>query len=153
MKVLVTGGAGFLGSHLTRRLLAEGHVVIVLDNFLTGSLRNLQGWLEHPRLELYEHDVVEPYELTDIDRIYNFACAASPPHYQRDPIHTTLTNVQGILNALRVAELTGARLLQASTSEIYGDPEVHPQPESYRGSVSSIGPRACYDVGKRTPET
>jgi UDP-glucuronate decarboxylase len=153
MKVLITGGAGFLGSHLTKRLLRAGHDVVVLDSFLTGSTRNLQDALRTPRLEIYEHDVVHPYDVPGVERIYNFACAASPPHYQRDPIHTMLTSVQGTLHALRLAERTGARLLQASTSEVYGDPEVHPQPESYRGHVSPVGPRACYDEGKRCAET
>ncbi len=153
MKTLVTGGAGFLGSHLTRRLLARGHRVVVMDSFVSGSLATLEGVLDHPRLELVEHDVVEPYDVPGVDRIYNFACAASPPRYQRDPVHTTLTSVLGTRNALELARRESARILQASTSEVYGDPEVHPQPETYRGSVSPTGPRACYDEGKRCAET
>jgi UDP-glucuronate decarboxylase len=152
MKILVTGGAGFLGSHLTRRLIREGHRVVVLDNLQTGDLDNLADLLPDERLTFVWHDVVEPYDLDDVDRIYNLACAASPPRYQEDPVHTILTNVLGMRHALELAERTGARILQASTSEVYGDPEVHPQPEDYRGSVNPHGPRACYDEGKRCAE-
>jgi UDP-glucuronate decarboxylase len=153
MKVLITGGAGFLGSHLTRRLLGKGHAVVVMDSFVTGSLSNLEDVRRNPRLTLVEHDVIEPYEVPGVDRVYNLACAASPPRYQRDPVHTTLSSVLGTLNALELATRESARMLQASTSEVYGDPDVHPQPESYRGSVSPVGPRACYDEGKRCAET
>jgi UDP-glucuronate decarboxylase len=152
MKILVTGGAGFLGSHLTRRLVREGHEVVVLDNLQTGALDNLADLLPNERVTFVWHDVVEPYDVGDVDRVYNLACAASPPRYQEDPVHTLLTNVLGMRHALELAERTGARVLQASTSEVYGDPEVHPQPEDYRGSVNPHGPRACYDEGKRCAE-
>lgn len=153
MRILVTGGAGFVGSHLVRRLIRDGHEVVALDSLLTGSWKNLSDLLHNPRLTLLEHDVVEPYDLGALDRIYNLACPASPPRYQTRPVHTTLTSVLGTLHALEVASAHGARVLQASTSEVYGDPEAHPQREDYRGSVSSIGPRACYDEGKRCAET
>jgi UDP-glucuronate decarboxylase len=152
MRALVTGGAGFLGSHLCDRLLGEGHEVVALDDLSTGSLANVAHLAAHRRFRLVEHDVQRPYHF-EVDRIYNLASPASPPHYQRDPIRTTLTNVLGALHALELAHRTGARVLQASTSEVYGDPEVHPQPESYRGCVNPIGVRACYDEGKRCAES
>ena len=154
MIALVTGGAGFIGSNLCDRLLADGARVICLDNFITGTRDNLAHLADHPRFELVEHDVIDPLP-ADLKptRIYHLACPASPPFYQADPEHTLLTNVLGTRNALRLAEETGARLLLTSTSEVYGDPEVHPQPEDYRGSVNCTGPRACYDEGKRAAET
>ena len=156
---LVTGGAGFIGSHLCRRLLDEGAQVVCLDNLMTGRLENLHELEAHPRFQFVQHDVIEPFPQwlrggrTKFTHIYHLACAASPPHYQADPEHTMLTNVLGTHHALRLAEETGARLLLTSTSEVYGDPEVHPQQEDYRGSVSCTGPRACYDEGKRAAET
>ena len=152
---LVAGGAGFIGSHLCDRLLDEGATVVCVDNFITGRHENLSHLDGHPRFELVEHDVIEPLpaQLGRVTHIYHLASAASPPHYQANPEHTLLTNVMGTRNLLRLAEQTGARLLLASTSEVYGDPEVHPQPEDYRGSVSCTGPRACYDQGKRAAET
>ncbi|MFT3772773.1 MAG: SDR family oxidoreductase [Minicystis sp.] len=152
MRVLVTGGAGFLGSHLCDRLIGEGHEVVALDDLSTGSLANVAHLATHRRFRLVEHDVARPYHF-EVDRIYNMASPASPPHYQRDPVRTTLTNVLGTHHALELAHRTGARVLQASTSEVYGDPEVHPQPESYRGCVNPIGIRACYDEGKRCAES
>ena len=152
MCILVTGGAGFLGSHLCERLLREGHAVIALDDFSTGSPDNVAHLLPDPRFSLVEHDVVEPFD-HDVDRIYNLASPASPVHYQRDPVRTTITNVVGSLRALECAERRGARMLQASTSEVYGDPVVHPQPETYAGNVNPIGARACYDEGKRCAES
>lgn len=152
MRVIVTGGAGFLGSHLCDRLIEEGHEVLCIDDFSTGSRENVAHLLDHPRFTLFEHDVTEPY-FAPADRIYNLACPASPIHYQVDPIKTVVTNVQGAIHGLRLAERTGARFLQASTSEVYGDPDVHPQVESYHGNVNPIGPRACYDEGKRCAET
>ncbi len=152
MQILVTGGAGFIGSHLCERLLGAGEEVICLDNFFTGSRDNIAHLLDHPRFELIRHDVVEPIRL-EVDQIYNLACPASPMHYQFNPVKTVEANVVGTLNALRLAQQIGARVLQASTSEVYGDPTVHPQRESYRGNVNSIGPRACYDEGKRVAET
>ncbi len=153
MRILVTGGAGFLGSHLVRRMLGEGHDVVALDNLQTGSWDNLADVLADPRLKRVEHDVVRPYEVGAVERVYNLACAASPPRYQADPEHTTQTSVHGALHALAAAERSGARVLQASTSEVYGDPDVHPQREDYRGWVNPVGPRACYDEGKRCAET
>ncbi len=151
---LVTGGAGFIGSNLCDRLLADGARVICLDSFITGPRDNLAHLADHPRFELIEHDVVDPFPAgLEPTRIYHLACPASPPFYQADPEHTLITNVMGTRNALRLAEATGARLLLTSTSEVYGDPEVHPQPEDYRGNVSCTGPRACYAEGKRAAET
>ncbi len=156
LRIVVTGGAGFIGCHLCRRLLELGHEVIAVDSLLTGSRDNLCGVLANPRFSLAERDIVLGFaDLVRgrIDRIYNLACAASPAHYQRDPVHTTLSSVLGVHRCLKLAELCGARLLQASTSEVYGDPELHPQREDYRGSVSCTGPRACYDEGKRCAES
>jgi UDP-glucuronate decarboxylase len=152
MKILITGGAGFLGSHLCDRLISDGHEVICLDNFYTGSKQNIIHLLDNPRFELMRHDVVDPFK-AEVDQIYNLACPASPVHYQHNPIKTVKTSVMGAINALGLAKRVGARILQASTSEVYGDPEVHPQPEDYRGNVNPIGPRACYDEGKRCAET
>lgn len=152
MKFVVTGAAGFLGSHLSERLLSMGHEVIGIDNFFTGSKSNLTHLLENANFELIRHDVTFPIYL-ECDAILNFACPASPVHYQRYPVQTMKTNVHGAINMLGLAKRTGARILQASTSEVYGDPEVHPQPESYRGMVNTLGPRACYDEGKRAAET
>ncbi len=154
---LVAGGAGFIGSHLCDRLIAAGAQVLCIDNFITGRRGNVAHLDGHPRFELAEHDVIEPLPAALLGgrpptHIYNLACAASPPHYQEDPEHTMLSNVVGTRNLLRLAEESGARLLLASTSEVYGEPEVHPQPEDYRGSVSCTGPRACYDEGKRAAE-
>lgn len=151
-KILVTGGAGFIGSHLCDRLIKDGHEVICLDNFFTGNKENIEHLLGNTRFELIRHDVTFPIYL-EIDEIYNLACPASPIHYQYDPVQTTKTNVHGAINMLGLAKRTGARILQASTSEVYGDPEVHPQPETYLGRVNTIGPRSCYDEGKRCAET
>jgi UDP-glucuronate decarboxylase len=154
LTILVTGGAGFIGSNLCDRLVQKGHRVICVDNLVSGELANIQPLLNHPRFEFLQHDVREPLAIRGaIDRIYNLACPASPPHYQRDPIATLRTCVLGACHALELAKEKGARVLQASTSEIYGDPEVHPQPEGYVGHVNPIGPRACYDEGKRCAET
>lgn len=152
MRILITGGAGFIGSHLCDRLLNNGHDVLCLDNFFTGAKRNISGHFGNPRFEMIRHDVVEPI-LLEVDQIYNFACPASPVHYQFNPVKTIKTNVVGTLNMLGLAKRVRARILQASTSEVYGDPEVHPQPESYWGHVNPIGPRANYDEGKRVAET
>ena len=152
MRVLVTGGAGFIGSHLCRRLLADGHEVLSVDNYFTGSRQNIHDLLAHPRFEAMRHDVTFPLYV-EVDRIFNFACPASPIHYQRDPVQTTKTSVHGAINMLGLAKRTGARILQASTSEVYGDPECHPQTESYWGRVNPIGIRSCYDEGKRCAET
>lgn len=149
---LVTGGAGFLGSHLCDRLLECGQEVICLDNFFTGRRSNVVHLLDNPKFELIRHDVVDPFKL-EVDRIYNLACPASPVHYQYNPIKTAKTSAMGAINCLGLAKRVGARILQASTSEVYGDPEVHPQPEEYRGNVNPIGLRACYDEGKRYAET
>ncbi|MBE0533254.1 MAG: SDR family oxidoreductase [Rhodospirillales bacterium] len=151
-RVLVTGGAGFLGSHLCERLLADGADVLCVDNFFTGVKENIAHLLKDPYFELLRHDVTFPLYV-EVDEIYNLACPASPIHYQYDPVQTTKTSVHGAINMLGLAKRTGAKILQASTSEIYGDPEVHPQTEDYRGSVNTIGPRACYDEGKRCAET
>ena len=152
IQVLVTGGAGFLGSHLCDRLIADGTTVVCLDNFFTGTRHNIAHLLGHARFELIRHDVTFPIYV-EIDRIYNLACAASPIHYQYDPVQTTKSSVHGAINMLGLARRTKARILQASTSEVYGHPEVHPQHEDYWGSVNPIGPRACYDEGKRCAET
>ena len=152
MRILVTGGAGFMGSHLCERLIDAGDEVICLDNFSTGSRDNIAHLLDSPRFELIRHDVVDPFHL-DVDQIYNLACPASPIQYQLNPVKTVEANVLGTLNALRLAHQIKARVLQASTSEVYGDPTVHPQAEGYRGNVNPIGPRACYDEGKRVAET
>jgi UDP-glucuronate decarboxylase len=149
---MVTGGAGFLGSHLCDRLLAAGHDVLCVDNFYTSTRRNITHLREHPNFELMRHDVTFPLYV-EVDRIYNLACPASPIHYQRDPVQTTKTTVHGAINMLGLAKRTRARILQASTSEVYGDPELHPQPESYWGNVNPIGIRSCYDEGKRCAET
>lgn len=152
MRILVTGGAGFLGSHLCKRLLNEGHEVICLDNLFTGRRENIVGLLENPMFEFVRHDVVDPFK-AEVDQIYNLACPASPIHYQYNPIKTVKTSVMGAIHVLGLAKRIGARVLQASTSEVYGDPLVHPQEESYRGNVNPIGLRACYDEGKRCAET
>mgnify|MGYP000860273824 CR=1 FL=1 len=149
---LVAGGAGFIGSHLCETMLAKGHHVLCLDNFQTGSIANVEHLIGNKRFEVIRHDIVDPIRL-DVDYIFNMACPASPVHYQANPIRTMKTSVLGTMNLLGIAKRTGARLLQASTSEVYGDPEIHPQPESYRGSVNPIGIRACYDEGKRAAET
>jgi len=151
-RILITGGAGFLGSHLTEKLLSQGHDVLCVDNFYTSTRRNITHLLEHPNFELMRHDVTFPLYV-EVDQIYNMACPASPVHYQRDPVQTTKTSVHGAINMLGLAKRTGARILQASTSEVYGDPEVHPQTESYWGNVNPIGIRSCYDEGKRCAET
>jgi UDP-glucuronate decarboxylase len=151
-RVLVTGGAGFLGSHLCDRLVASGEDVLCVDNFYTGSRRNIEQLLGHARFELLRHDVTFPLYV-EVDRIFNFACPASPIHYQHDPVQTTKTSVHGAINMLGLAKRVRARILQASTSEVYGDPEIHPQPESYPGRVNPIGLRSCYDEGKRCAET
>ena len=150
--VLVTGGSGFLGSHLCDRLLGEGQEVICVDNLFTGSKDNIRHLIDHDRFEFIRHDVTLPLYL-EVDQIYNLACPASPIHYQYDPVQTTKTSVHGAINMLGLAKRTGARIFQASTSEVYGDPEVHPQPESYWGKVNPIGIRSCYDEGKRCAET
>ena len=151
-KILMTGGAGFLGSHLTERLLERGNEVLVVDNFFTGSKQNLAHLLGNPHLEVMRHDVTFPLYV-EVNQIYNLACPASPVHYQHDPVQTTKTSVHGAINMLGLAKRTRARILQASTSEVYGDPEVHPQPEAYWGRVNPIGIRSCYDEGKRCAET
>ena len=151
-KILITGGAGFLGSHLTEKLLNSGNEVLVVDNFFTGNKKNLTHLLSNPNLEVMRHDVTFPLYV-EVNQIYNLACPASPVHYQYDPVQTTKTSVHGAINMLGLAKRTRARILQASTSEVYGDPEVHPQPESYWGRVNPIGIRSCYDEGKRCAET
>jgi UDP-glucuronate decarboxylase len=151
-RILVTGGAGFLGSHLCERLVNLGHDVLCLDNYLTGTKDNLASLLGNPHFETLRHDVTFPL-YTEVDEIYNLACPASPIHYQFDPVQTIKTSVMGAINMLGLAKRTHARVLQASTSEIYGDPTIHPQPENYRGNVNTLGPRACYDEGKRCAET
>ena len=152
MRILVTGGAGFLGSHLCDRLIAADHEVICLDNFFTGRKTNIAHLLGNPSFELVRHDVIDPFKF-EVDQIYNLACPASPPHYQYNPIKTTKTSVMGAINCLGLAKRVRARVFQASTSEVYGDPAVHPQPESYWGNVNTIGVRSCYDEGKRCAET
>ncbi|MEB2779088.1 UDP-glucuronic acid decarboxylase family protein [Algoriphagus persicinus] len=151
-RVLVSGGGGFLGSHLCDRLLKEGNEVLCVDNFFTGNRRNIHHLLDNKNFELLRHDVTHPLYV-EVDEIYNLACPASPVHYQFDPVQTTKTSVIGAMNMLGLAKRLKIKILQASTSEIYGDPEVHPQPESYKGSVNTLGPRACYDEGKRCAET
>jgi UDP-glucuronate decarboxylase len=151
-KILVTGGAGFLGSHLCDRLIEAGHDVLCVDNFFTGSKENVSHLMSHPRFELMRHDVTFPLYV-EVDEIYNLACPASPVHYQHDPVQTTKTSVHGAINMLGLAKRVRAKILQASTSEVYGDPEVHPQPESYWGKVNPVGIRSCYDEGKRCAET
>jgi UDP-glucuronate decarboxylase len=151
-RVLVTGGAGFLGSHLCDRLLGDGHEVLCVDNFFTGAKRNIAHLLDNPAFELIRHDVTFPLYV-EVDEIYNLACPASPIHYQHDPVQTTKTSVHGAINMLGLAKRVGAKILQASTSEVYGDPAVHPQTEDYWGHVNPIGPRSCYDEGKRCAET
>jgi UDP-glucuronate decarboxylase len=151
-KILVTGGAGFLGSHLCERLLIEGHDVLCVDNFYTGSKNNVKHLFGHPHFELMRHDITFPLYV-EVDEIYNLACPASPKHYQYDPVQTTKTSVHGAINMLGLAKRLGAKILQASTSEIYGDPEIHPQTEAYWGKVNPIGIRSCYDEGKRCAET
>jgi len=152
MRILVTGGAGFIGSHLIDRLMDAGHDVLCLDNFFTGHKRNIQHWFGNPNFELIRHDITEPMRL-EVDQIYHLACPASPVHYQYNPVKTIKTNVLGTLNMLGLAKRIKARFLLASTSEVYGDPEVHPQSEEYRGNVNTIGIRSCYDEGKRVAET
>ena len=152
MVILVTGGAGFLGSHLCERLLGQGHEVLCLDNFFTGRRKNVAHLMDNSDFELIRHDVVDPFKF-EVNQIYNLACPASPVHYQYNPIKTVKTSVMGAINCLGLAKRVGARILQASTSEVYGDPEIHPQPENYRGNVNPIGLRACYDEGKRCAET
>lgn len=151
-KILITGGGGFLGSHLSERLLNEGHEIICLDNFFTGNKQNIIHLMSNPRFELLRHDVTMPLYI-EVDEIYNLACPASPIHYQHDPVQTTKTCVHGAINMLGLAKRTGAKIMQASTSEVYGDPEIHPQVESYWGRVNPIGIRSCYDEGKRCAET
>lgn len=151
-RIMVTGGAGFIGSHLTERLLDEGHEVLVVDNFYSGVRANLEHLLRHPRFELMRHDVTFPVYV-EVDEIYHLACPASPIYYQRDPVQTTKTSVHGSINMLGLAKRTKAKILLASTSEVYGDPAVHPQQEDYWGNVNPIGPRSCYDEGKRCAET
>jgi len=152
MRVLVTGGAGFIGSHLCERLLGEGHEVVCMDNFFTGSKKNINHLLDSHNFELIRHDITEPI-LLEVDRIYNFACPASPVHYQYNPVKTVKTSVMGTINMLGLAKRVRARILQASTSEVYGDPQIHPQTEDYWGNVNPIGTRSCYDEGKRVAET
>lgn len=152
MRILVTGGAGFLGSHLCDKLIQQGHDVLCVDNLYTGSKSNISHLLQHPKFEFMRHDINFPLYV-EVDEIYNLACPASPIHYQRDPVQTTKTCVVGSINMLGLAKRTGAKILQASTSEVYGDPEIHPQPESYWGNVNPIGIRSCYDEGKRCAET
>ena len=152
MNVLVTGGAGFLGSHLCDRLIEDGHSVICLDNYFTGTEENIKHLMDNPKFSFVEQDVIDHLEF-EVDRIYNLACPASPPHYQYNPIKTIKTSFLGAMNCLGLAQRNQARVLQASTSEVYGDPEIHPQPETYKGNVNPIGIRACYDEGKRCAET
>jgi UDP-glucuronate decarboxylase len=152
MRILVTGGAGFLGSHLCDRLISEGHEILCLDNFFTGRRQNIAHLLQNMKFELIRHDVIDPFKV-EVDQIYNLACPASPPHYQYNPIKTTKTSVMGAINCLGLAKRVRARVFLASTSEVYGDPNVHPQDESYWGNVNPIGRRSCYDEGKRCAET
>ena len=150
MRILVTGGAGFLGSHLCERLLADGNEVVCLDNFFTGSKQNVATFAANPNFELVRHDVIDPFKF-EVDQIYNLACPASPPHYQYNPIKTIKTSVMGSINCLGLAKRLKARVFQASTSEVYGDPQVHPQAEGYWGNVNPIGKRSCYDEGSAAP--
>jgi UDP-glucuronate decarboxylase len=152
MRILVTGGAGFVGSHLIDRLMEQGHEVVCLDNFYTGTKRNILQWLDNPYFEMIRHDITEPIRI-EVDQIYHLACPASPVHYQYNPVKTVKTSMMGTLNMLGLAKRVKARFLLASTSEVYGDPDVHPQTEEYRGNVNPIGIRACYDEGKRIAET
>src|SRR5436190_12465128 len=152
MRIVVNGGAGFIGSHLCERLLEDEHQVICVDNFFTGRRENIEHLFDHRQFELVRHDVIEPI-LLEVDQIYNLACPASPIHYQHNPVKTVKTNVMGTMNMLGLAKRVGAKILQASTSEVYGDPHVHPQTEDYWGNVNPIGPRSCYDEGKRCAET
>lgn len=151
-RILVTGGAGFLGTNLTRRLLDDGNYVISVDNYLSGLKQNVELFLDHPDYTFIEHDIIDPIDL-QVEEIYNLACAGSPPQYQADPIHTTKTNVYGIINMMELARKNNAKIMQASTSEVYGDPQVHPQVETYFGNVNTHGIRACYDEGKRCAES
>jgi UDP-glucuronate decarboxylase len=151
-KILVTGGSGFIGSHLCDFLIDKGNDVVCVDNFFTGMKKNVEHLMDNDSFELIEHDIIEPLEI-DVDQIYNLACPASPIHYQENPVKTVKTSVMGMINMLDLARSSNARILQASTSEVYGDPEVHPQPETYNGNVNPLGPRACYDEGKRVAET
>ena len=151
-RILITGGAGFLGSHLCDKLIAQGHDILCVDNYFTGSKKNIEHLLNYPRFEVIRHDIIFPLHV-EVDEIYNLACPASPIHYQWDPIQTTKTSVYGAINMLGLAKRVKAKVLQASTSEVYGDPEVHPQPESYWGKVNPVGVRSCYDEGKRCAET
>lgn len=151
-RILITGGAGFLGSHLTDRLMLQGHEVVVADNFFTGRKRSIEHWVNHPNFELLNHDMINPLHI-EVDEIYHLASPASPPHYMFNPVKTIKTNTQGTINMLGLAKRVKAKILIASTSEVYGDPEVHPQDETYWGHVNPIGPRACYDEGKRVAET
>ncbi len=151
-KVLITGGAGFLGLHMVTRLLEQGHQVVVYDSLVSGSAENLKEFLGNPRFEFSQHDVIEPYDV-EVDEVFNFACVASPPRYQRDPLHTFKTSIFGALNAAQIGTKYSAKVLQASTSEIYGEPKLSPQPESYWGNVNPVGIRSCYDEGKRGAET
>ena len=151
-RIIVTGGAGFIGSHLCKKLVENGDDVVCVDSLFTGSKDNIKELMDHDNFSFVEHDIVEPY-FDEADQIYNLACPASPPHYQYNPIHTSKTSVMGAINMLGMARKCGARILQSSTSEVYGDPQVHPQPEEYRGNVNPIGIRSCYDEGKRMAET
>ena len=151
--ILITGGAGFIGSHLCKELLRRGHKIICLDNLFTGSMKNISSLIEHPDFEFVNHDIIEPYYRENIDEIYNLACPASPIHYQFNPIKTIKTCTIGVINILGLAKKNNAKILQASTSEIYGDPEIHPQNEKYNGNVNTLGYRSCYDEGKRCSET